>query len=177
MKKGILAIALITGASYLMVSCGSKEINNEETEHSEEMHEQDEHADHNHDAMMEAAEEEGSDLLQVAEGAKVFFANLKDGQTVTSPVKVEFGVEGMEVEPAGELHEGMGHHHIIINGSFLERGTAVPADSVNIHYGAGQTETELELPAGTHTLTMQFADGYHQSYGEQMSATISVTVE
>ncbi len=177
MKKGILAIALITGASYLMVSCGSKEMNNEETERSEEMHESDEHADHDHDAMMEAAEEEGSDLLPVTEGAKVYFANLEDGQTVTSPFKVEFGVEGMEVEPAGALNEGKGHHHIIINGGPLDRGIIVPADSVNIHFGKGQTETELDLPAGNHMLTMQFADGYHQSYGLQMSATIKITVE
>lgn len=177
MKKGILAIALITGASYLMTSCGNQEASHKETDHTEETHEHDTHGDHghDHDAMMEEAAD--SDLLPVAEGAKVFFANLEDGATVTSPVKVEFGVEGMEVEPAGILNEGKGHHHIIINGSHIERGTGVPADSLNIHYGGGQTETELELPAGTHTLTMQFADGLHQSYGEQMSATISITVE
>lgn len=175
MKKGILAIALITGASYLMTSCGNQEASHKETDNSEEMHEPEVNSDHDHEAMMEEAAK--SDLLPVPEGAKVFFANLEDGATVTSPVKVEFGVEGMEVEPAGALNEGKGHHHIIINGSHIERGTGVPADSLNIHYGAGQTETELELPVGTHTLTMQFADGLHQSYGEQMSATISVTVE
>jgi hypothetical protein len=90
---------------------------------------------------------------------------------------VQFGIEGMEVEPAGDLNEGKGHHHVIINGTALDRGTMVPADSLNIHYGKGQTETELDLPKGEHTLTMQFADGYHQSYGEQMSATINVIVE
>lgn len=175
MKKGILAIALITGASYMMTSCGTKEAKHDEAEHTEETHEHDEHSDHDHEAMMEEAA--SSDLLAVAEGAKVFFVNIEDGQTVTSPLKVEFGVEGMAVEPAGVLNEGMGHHHIVINGSHIERGTGVPADETNIHYGAGQLETELELPVGTHTLTMQFADGLHQSYGEQMSSTITVTVE
>jgi hypothetical protein len=90
---------------------------------------------------------------------------------------VEFGIEGMEVEPAGELNEGKGHHHIIINGDAIERGSVVPADETNIHFGKGQTSTEMELAPGEYTLTMQFADGAHQSYGEQMAATISVTVE
>lgn len=173
-KLNILAIAL----GVFLASCGDTAKKTEEKEMThDEMHEEGvDHEGHSdHDAMAEEAEE--SDLLAVPEGAKVFFANLEDGQKVTSPVKVEFGVEGMEVQPAGELNEGKGHHHIIINGAPLERGTVVPADSTNIHYGKGQLETELELPAGEHTLTMQFADGYHQSYGPQMSATISVVVE
>jgi hypothetical protein len=175
MKKGILAIALITGASYMMTSCGNKETKHVEAEQTEEIHEHDEHAGHDHEEMMEEAAK--SNLLAVAEGAKVFFANIEDGQTVSSPVKLEFGIEGMTVEPAGALNEGMGHHHIIIDGSHIERGTGVPADETNIHYGAGQIEAEIELPIGTHTLTMQFADGLHQSYGEQMSSTITITVE
>lgn len=170
MKKiNVLAIAL----GLFAASCGDAPKATEENEMAqEEMHD---HAGHDHDAMEEKAAE--TEALTIPEGARVFFANLEDGQKVTSPVKVQFGIEGMEVEPAGELHQGKGHHHVIINGGALERGTMVPADSVNIHYGKGQTETELELPNGEHTLTMQFADGYHQSYGKQMSATIKVIVE
>lgn len=177
MKKLIIPIAAL---AFVLGACGQaaqeKDNGHSEDMMHEEMHEEGEGHGHDHDAMMEAAEE-SPEMLPVPEGAKVFFANLEDGQTVSSPVKVEFGVEGMEVEPAGELHEGKGHHHIIIDGAALERGTVVPADETNIHYGKGQTETELELAPGQHTLTMQFADGYHQSYGEQMSATISITVE
>lgn len=173
--KTTLITTAIAGAFFL-AACGGatqeKEVA-EETTH-EEMHA--EGHDHDHAEMNEEAEAE-VELLAVPEGAKVFFANLEDGATVTSPVKIEFGVEGMEVEPAGELNEGKGHHHIIIDGSALEAGTVVPADDKNIHYGKGQTETEIELAAGEHTLTMQFADGYHQSYGPQMSATITVVVE
>ncbi len=174
MKKiNILAIAL----GLFLASCGETPKATEEKEMShDEMHEAViDHEDHNHDEMEEKAAE--AEPVAIPEGAKVFFANLEDGQTVTSPVKVEFGIEGMEVEPAGELNEGKGHHHIIINGAAIERGAIVPADSTNIHFGKGQLETELDLPAGEHTLTMQFADGYHQSYGEQMSATITVIVE
>jgi len=175
----IKAITVAIALTYGLSSCGEapkeKEVETEEMSH-DEMHEAGiEHEDHDHDKMNSETEE--ADLLPVPEGASVYFANLKDGQTVTNPVQVEFGVEGIEVEPAGELHEGKGHHHIIINGGALERGTVVPSDSVNIHYGKGQTETELTLPKGQHTLTLQFADGYHQSYGEQLSKTISVVVE
>ena len=174
MKKiNILAIAL----GVFLASCGEAPKNTEEKEMNHyEMHEAGmDHDDHDHDAKEEMAEE--AEPLTIPEGAKVFFANLEDGQTVSSPVKVVFGIEGMEVEPAGALNQGKGHHHIIINGGPLDRGIVVPADSVNIHFGKGQTETELDLPAGNHMLTMQFADGYHQSYGLQMSATIKITVE
>jgi len=175
--KTTMITTLIAGAFFL-ASCGgatNKEAEATEEATHEEMHAEGEEHDHQHEDM---AEGEGEvELLAVPEGAKVFFANLEDGATVSSPVKIEFGVEGMEVEPAGELNAGKGHHHIIIDGSALEQGTVVPADEKNIHYGKGQTETEIELSAGEHTLTMQFADGYHQSYGPQMSATITVTVE
>lgn len=180
MKRNTLTIGMAFALMIALVACGGpdqktqeQDTTTEEVTDHDKMHE--EGMDHDHDEMMEESTE--AEMLAIPEGARVYFANLEDGQTVTSPVKVEFGVEGMEVEPAGALNEGKGHHHIIINGAALERGVVVPADSVNIHYGKGQTETELELPAGTHTLTMQFADGYHQSYGEQLSATISITVE
>ena len=117
------------------------------------------------------------DYLAVPEGARVFFVNLTDGQEVTSPVIIEMGVEGMAVEPAGALKEGTGHHHILINGGSLGIGETVPADDVNIHYGKGQTSDTLALEPGTYTLTLQFANGYHQSYGEQMAASIQVTVK
>lgn len=129
---------------------------------------------HDHDAMENA--DANADALYVPEGASVFFANMNDGDTVTSPMLVQFGIEGMEVKPAGEIVKGTGHHHIIIDGSFDAMGDVVAADDTHIHFGGGQTETELELTPGMHTLTMQFANGIHQSYGEQMSATITVYV-
>ena len=83
----------------------------------------------------------------------------------------------MEVEPAGELSRYKGHHHIIVDGSFNEKGAVVPADTTHIHFGLGQTSAELPLSPGPHTLTLQFADGFHRSYGEKMSASITITVE
>jgi len=117
------------------------------------------------------------DLPPVPEGASVYFANLEDGATVQSPLYVEFGVEGMEIEPAGPINEGKGHHHVVINEGFTEPGVIVPADDTHIHYGGGQTSDTLNLPSGTHTLTLQFADGIHRSYGEKLSSSIEITVE
>lgn len=124
-----------------------------------------------------AVEEDPNSPPAAPEGAKVFFANLMDGDTVSSPFLVEFGIEGMEVEPAGEVNAGKGHHHIIINNSFIEFGGTVPADSVNIHYGKGQTSDSLDLNAGNYRLTMQFADGFHRSYGEALSSSIDIVVQ
>jgi hypothetical protein len=65
----------------------------------------------------------------------------------------------------------------VIDGAAVPVGTVVPADEKHIHYGKGQTETQLTLPAGPHTLTLQFADGSHKSYGPEWSTTINVTVQ
>jgi hypothetical protein len=113
----------------------------------------------------------------VPEGAKVFFVEPADGAELSSPVMVKFGLEGMEVKPAGQLDEGTGHHHIVIGAVGVAGGEQVPSDDTHIHYGGGQTEAELELEPGEYSLTMQFADGNHISYGPQMSATIKVTVK
>ncbi|NQZ60545.1 MAG: DUF4399 domain-containing protein [Lentisphaeraceae bacterium] len=107
----------------------------------------------------------------------VFFKNIKDGDVITGPVKVEMGINGMTVQPAGEIKEGTGHHHIVVDGAFLEDGKPVPADKKHLHYGKGQTETTLELAPGKHTLTLQFANGAHLSYGKDMSATVNITVK
>ncbi len=107
---------------------------------------------------------------------RVFFVEPVEGATVNSPVKVVFGIGGMEVAPAGEVKPDTGHHHLIIDAEPVAAGTVVPADEKHIHFGKGQTETTVELPSGPHTLTLQFADGAHGSYGEAMSATIHIIV-
>lgn len=176
MKKTTLFTTLIA-AAFFMTACGGSPSNKEESKEAKEEVNHEEHADHEgHDMHHEKSSNE-QDLLAVPAGANVFFKNLKDGDAVKSPVKVEFGVKGMDVKAAGELVEGTGHHHIVIDGEFIPEGEAVPADSLNIHYGKGQTEAEIELPKGEHTLTMQFADGIHRSYGEQMSTTVIIFVE
>ncbi len=100
-----------------------------------------------------------------------------NGATVNSPFKVRFGVKGMAVEPAGDIKLNSGHHHLVINGEAVPAGESVPFTERSLHFGKGQTETELTLPPGSYSLTAQFANGAHQSYGKPMSQTIRVTVK
>ena len=107
----------------------------------------------------------------------VYFVNLKNGDTVKSPVIVQMGVKGKTVAPMGTMDATKGHHHLIIDGSFVEKGQVVTKDSTHLHFGKGQTVDTLKLSPGTHTLTLQFADGAHQSYGKDWSNTITVVVK
>lgn len=95
----------------------------------------------------------------------VNFTEPKDGAIVSSPFKVVFAVSGMEVVPAGEMRTNTGHHHLLINAESIPEGTVIPFDDTHKHFGKGQTETEVVLPPGKYKLTMQFANGAHQSYG------------
>ena len=119
------------------------------------------------------------------EGASVYFINLQDGATVSSPVLIQMGVKGMGVAPAGTEKPGTGHHHILINRPALGEGEdgkeewlySIPADDNHKHYGGGQTETMLDLPAGEHTLQMVFGDMNHVPFGPQMvTEVIKITV-
>jgi hypothetical protein len=105
------------------------------------------------------------------------FVTPKDGDTVSSPFMVRFAVKGMEVAPAGEIKPGTGHHHILIDTDPVADNAVIPNDAQHKHFGKGQTETELTLPAGEHTLSLQFADGAHRSYGEAYRKTIRITVK
>ncbi|MEQ1877840.1 MAG: DUF4399 domain-containing protein, partial [Bdellovibrionia bacterium] len=68
-------------------------------------------------------------------------------------------------------------HLIIVDGAAIPKGQVVPKDETNIHYGKAETTTELKLTPGDHTLTLQFADGNHLSYGPELSQTIKVKVK
>lgn len=130
-------------------------------------------ADH-HPAVIAAV----PDVENPPAGAKVFFKNLKAGQTISSPYKLKMGVEGMKIDTAGPLVSGSGHHHLMIDGTdSAAKGTVVAKDSVNIHFGKGQTEYEIKLSPGKHKLALQFADAIHRSYGGQMSTTVEVNVK
>lgn len=99
-----------------------------------------------------------------------------NGAKVASKFKVKMDVEGYTIGPVGDLAKGKGHHHLIVDGGPTPEGTVVPADATHIHFGKGQTETELDLAPGKHKLTLQFADGAHRSYGPAMSQTIEIEV-
>jgi len=107
----------------------------------------------------------------------VSFATPENGATLDHTFKAEMKVDGMRVHQAGELIEGTGHFHIMIDGGCIEKGAAVAKDATHIHFGKGQTETYVSLKPGEHTLSLQFADGHHISYGKDWCQTIHVTVK
>ncbi|MCC5903467.1 MAG: DUF4399 domain-containing protein [Halomonas sp.] len=109
-------------------------------------------------------------------GEGVSFVTPEDGAEVSSPIQVEMAVTGMDIEPAGTMKEGTGHHHLLIDAGPITEGEVVPTDDTHIHFGGGQTSYELSLPPGEYTLTLQFADGAHLSYGPDWSSTITVNV-
>ncbi|MGF1446457.1 MAG: DUF4399 domain-containing protein [Pikeienuella sp.] len=122
----------------------------------------------------------GAGQTPAPEGARVYFIGLEDGSTVTSPVTVHFGLEGMGVAPAGTEHNHTGHHHLLINatleGAALEE--PIPSDESHLHFGGGQTEATLDLPAGTHTLQLVLGDWSHIPHSPPvMSERITITVE
>lgn len=107
--------------------------------------------------------------LPSAEDAAVYFVNIEDGASVSSPVKVIFGLSGMGIAPAGTEAEMTGHHHLLINRPALGEGEygneeflySLPADDNHVHFGGGQTEVTLDLDPGTHTLQLVLGDMNH----------------
>ena len=111
-------------------------------------------------------------------GAKVFFIEPKTGAAVTSPVAVKFGIEGMEVVPAGTEKENSGHHHLLIDTKLSDYAAPIPADDNHKHFGKGQTETTLELKPGPHTLQLVLGDQNHIPHDPPVqSEVITITVK
>jgi Domain of unknown function (DUF4399) len=116
-------------------------------------------------------------------GAKVYFINLKNGDTVTNPVLIQFGLSGMGVAPAGlqgDQTAGTGHHHLLIDTQLKgdELKEPVPMDDTHRHFGKGQTEATITLPAGQHTLQLVLADWTHIPHVPPvMSERITITVK
>lgn len=100
------------------------------------------------------------------EGAKVYFISPADGTVVTSPVTVRFGLsDKMGVAPAGTDKEHTGHHHLLIDVDQLPPlDRPVPSDDHHKHFGKGQTETEIELTPGKHTLQLLLGDMNHMPH-------------
>lgn len=116
-------------------------------------------------------------------GAKVYFVNLKEGDAVSSPFVVRFGLTGMGVAPAGlqgDQTQDTGHHHLLVNTELKgdELKAPIPMDDSHRHFGKGQTETVLTLSPGPHTLQLILADWTHIPHVPPvMSERIKITVK
>lgn len=116
--------------------------------------------------------------------AEVYFVNLTDGDVVSSPVTVVFGLRGMGVAPAGTEKDMTGHHHVLLDRPPMGEGEddemiyGIPADENHIHFGGGQTEVMLDLAPGVHTLQLVLGDLNHVPHNPPIvSPVISITVE
>lgn len=120
------------------------------------------HAEHEHDHPADAAAA-ASAIQRTTRPleAKLYIISPKNGETVTSPVKVRFGLSGMGVAPAGVATEATGHHHLIVDVPLPPLDKPLPKDEHHQHFGGGQTETTVELPPGDHTLQIVLGDKDH----------------
>jgi hypothetical protein len=112
-------------------------------------------------------------------GAKVYIISPKNGETVKSPVKVVFGLEGMGVAPAGVEKEKTGHHHLLIDTKLpADLEMPIPADDHDKHFGSGQTETSVALTPGEHTLQLLMGDAAHVPHNPPLaSEAVRITVK
>jgi hypothetical protein len=114
------------------------------------------------------------------EGAKTNIVSPADGATVSNPVTVVFGLEGMGLAPAGAAIDKTGHHHLLITidpGGF-DMTTPLHATDQIVHFDGGQTQVTTDLPAGTHTLQLLLGDWTHVPHDPPvMSEAITITVE
>ena len=111
--------------------------------------------------------------------AKVYIVEPKDGATVPETFTVKFGLSGMELAPAGVDKENTGHHHLLIDRPELpELKASLPSTDQIRHFGKAQTETELTLPPGEHTLQLVLGNYLHVPHDNPViSAPITIEVE
>ena len=109
--------------------------------------------------------------------AEAYIVTPIDGATIKGPVTIIFGLKGMGVAPAGTDREKTGHHHLLINTPLPDLNDYIPMDENHRHFGGGQTEVVLDLPAGTHTLQLLLGDQNHLPHKPAIySKKITITV-
>jgi hypothetical protein len=107
----------------------------------------------------------------------VYFISPADGDVISGPVTVRFGLRGMGVAPAGVEMPNTGHHHLIIDAPLPPLDENIPMDENHRHFGGGQTETTLTLTPGKHTLQLLLGDLYHLPHTPPVySKPITITV-
>jgi hypothetical protein len=110
--------------------------------------------------------------------AKAYIISPKDGERVKSPFTVRFGLRGMGVTRAGDTARNVGHHHLLVDATEpLDPKEPIPTGRKHLHFGAGQTETELNLEPGKHTLQLVLGDAEHKLFRPNViSEPVAITV-
>jgi hypothetical protein len=121
--------------------------------------------------------QQANELTPSPPGAEVYFVQLKDGATVPEKLKIYFGLKNMGVAPAGSDLPNTGHHHLIIDSNLPPLNRPIPNDFKHLHFGAAQTEAEITLSPGKHTLQLLLGDKAHVPHSPPvMSPQITVNV-
>ena len=128
-----------------------------------------------------AVSQDAADALPRTEApaaAEVYIQSPADGAELSSPVLIRFGLRGMGVAPAGITAADTGHHHLLIDVDELPPDNLpLPSTDQIRHFGGGQTETEVELPPGPHTLQLVLGDALHIPHQPPVrSPKITITV-
>jgi hypothetical protein len=110
-------------------------------------------------------------------GAKVEFVDLKDGAVIGTKTTIHFGLHGMGIAPAGTKKANSGHHHLLVDTDLPPLDQPIPNDENHLHFGGGQTEVELSLSPGPHTLQLLLGDADHipqtpPVYSEKIHVTV-----
>jgi hypothetical protein len=103
-----------------------------------------------------------------------------DGEVIAAgkPFRVWFGLRNMGVAPKGVAFNNTGHHHLLIDSELPPAGQPIPSDRTHLHYGAGETETMIELAPGKHTLQLLMGDENHVAHVPPVaSKKITITVK
>lgn len=106
--------------------------------------------------------------------AEVSFVAPENGATVARRFPLTMQADGIDIEPAGEVREGAGHFHVMVDADCVPAGETIPKDDQHIHFGDGSTAAELDLAPGAHSLCLQLGDGAH--IASPLTHTVSVTV-
>lgn len=110
--------------------------------------------------------------------AKVFFLGLEDGARIAPNTVIRFGASGIEITPAADSRPNSGHHHLLIDTALPRLDQEIPSDFNHLHFGRGQTEVELSLSPGEHTLQLLLGDHRHVPHDPPvMSKVVRVFVE
>lgn len=117
-----------------------------------------------------------TDAVEVTvQEASISIESPADSATVESPVDFEFDhSQTLTVEPSGELSQDAGHYHLMVNEGPVDVGEVIPSDETHLHFGDGSTSVAVDLPEGTHNLTLQMGDGQHYALPETDDLTLTV---
>lgn len=121
----------------------------------------------------EAAQTPTPDAAAQSDAAAVI-AKPKNRSKVSSPVTVKMRGKNVKIEEAGDVVEGSGHFHLMVDAPCVGDGEVVPDNKKHLHFGDASKSTKLKLAPGKHKLCLQLGNGAHEAFGKTDKVTITV---